>query len=84
MDKQEFIRNAATEAAKGAPPVSVSIISQADNWTMANTVTVLTMVYLSLQICWLIWQWLHARSKARQDQSAELRDSGENCEVRRG
>lgn len=79
MEKQEFIRTAATEAAKGAPPVSVSIISQADQWTMANTVTVLTMVYLALQIFWLIWQWRQARKKAKCEEAFQL----QNREVRR-
>ena len=81
MDKQEFIRTAAIEAAKGTPPVSVSIISQADRWTMANTVTVLTMVYLALQICWLIWQWRQARRKAKREEASQRQAA---CEVRNG
>lgn len=65
MDKQELIRLAAIEAAKGAPPTSVAITSQVEDWTMANTVTALTILYLVLQIAWLIWQWRQASKRAR-------------------
>ncbi len=65
MDKQELIRLSAIEAAKGAPPTSVAIASQVENWTMANTVTALTILYLVLQIAWLIWQWRQASKRAR-------------------
>lgn len=70
MDKQDLIHNAAVEAAKGAPPASVAITSQVQGWTMANTVTALTMLYLVLQIAWLVWQWRQAsRNKDRAAQA---------------
>lgn len=81
MDKSEIIRTTAIEAAKGAPPVSVSIISQVDGWTMANTVTMLTVVYLLLQIGWLIWQWFQARQRAKREAISDKRQA---CEVHRG
>lgn len=65
--KQELIHSVAVEAAKGAPPASVAITSQVQNWAMANAVTALTIVYLGLQIGWLLWQWHQASKKARQE-----------------
>lgn len=71
MDKQEILRLAAIEAAKGAPPTSVAIASQVENWTMANTVTALTILYLVLQIAWLIWQWRQASKGARATEDVQ-------------
>lgn len=65
MDKQEIIRLTAIEAAKGAPPTSVAITSQLENWTAANTVSALTILYLTLQIAWLIWQFRQASRTAK-------------------
>ena len=76
MDKQEIIRLAAIEAAKGAPPTSVAIASQLENWTAANTVTVLTILYLTLQIAWLIWQWRHASRTAKATQGPQEIQNG--------
>lgn len=70
MNKQELLHSAAVEAAKGAPPTSVAITSQMHNWTMANTVTVLTILYLLIQIGWLLWQWRQASKKARQEEAS--------------
>lgn len=71
MDKQEIIRLSAIEAAKGAPPTSVAIASQVENWNMANTVTALTILYLVLSIAWLIWQWRQASKRARAAQATQ-------------
>lgn len=71
MDKQEIIRLSAIEAAKGAPPTSVAIASQVEDWTMANTVTALTILYLLLQIAWLLWQWRQASQRARAAEAGQ-------------
>lgn len=70
MDKQEIIRLSAIEAVKGAPPTSVAIASQVEDWTMANTVTALTILYLVLQIAWLIWQWRQASKRSQAADAA--------------
>lgn len=75
MDKPEIIRLTATEVAKAAPPTSVAITSQLENWTAANTVTVLTVLYLTLQIAWLIWQW---RQASRIAKAAQARQEAQN------
>ena len=76
MDKPEIIRLAATEVAKAAPPTSVAIKSQIENWTAANAVTVLTVLYLTLQIAWLIWQWRHASRTAKAAQAQQEAQNG--------
>lgn len=57
MSKQELLQTTASEALKASPPASVAIYAQAHGWTMASTVTLLTVVYLVLQILWLLWRW---------------------------
>ena len=68
MNKQEFVQSTATEAAKGAPPVIVAATANAQSWSMADVVTWLTVVYLLLQIAWLVWKWCKA---ARTGEVAE-------------
>ncbi|QXZ10279.1 hypothetical protein KUF54_03220 [Comamonas sp. Y33R10-2] len=62
MNKQEFVQSGMAEAAKGAPPVIVAATANVQSWSMADVVTWLTVIYLLLQIAWLIWKW----SKAAQ------------------
>lgn len=59
MDR-EVIKDMLTEGAKAAPPVVVATASIANDWTMNHTVYALTIVYLLLQIGWLVWRWYRA------------------------
>lgn len=76
MDKHEILRLAAIEAAKGAPPTTVAIASKVENWTMANTLTALTILYIALQIAWLIWQWRQASKRVRDTQGSQEAQHG--------
>lgn len=49
-----------TEGAKSTPPVAVVAHQAANGWTINNTVAALTIVYLLLQIGWLVWRWYRA------------------------
>ena len=49
-----------TEGAKSTPPVAVVVHQAANGWTINNTVAALTVVYLLLQIGWLVWRWYRA------------------------
>ena len=60
MPSQDLVNTAAAEAAKGAPPLVVAIEAQNSGWSQADIVTALTIVYLLLQIGWLIWKWRRA------------------------
>lgn len=53
MSKHEII----AEAAKGAPPVVVAATANTQSWTGADIITALTIIYLGLQILWLLWKW---------------------------
>lgn len=57
---REVIKDMLTEGAKAAPPVVVTTASIANDWTMNHTVYALTIVYLLLQIGWLVWRWYRA------------------------
>ena len=57
---REVIKDMLAEGAKAAPPVVVTTASIASDWTMNHTVYALTIVYLLLQIGWLVWRWYRA------------------------
>jgi len=57
---KEMIKDIATEGAKASPPVAVVTASIAQGWTLNHTVAALTIVYLLLQIGWLVWRWRKA------------------------
>ncbi len=54
---KEQMKDIAIEAAKASPPVAVVTHAAAQGWTINHTVAALTIVYLLLQIGWLIWRW---------------------------
>lgn len=59
---QEF----ANEAAKGAPPVAVAATQMAGVIDWQTWVLILTVIYLLLQIGYLIWKYIdraHGRNK---------------------
>lgn len=57
---REVFNDTLIEAGKAAPPVAVVANAAANGWTMTHTVTALTIVYLVLQIGWLLWRWRRA------------------------
>lgn len=57
---QDLVNTATAEAAKGMPPLIVTATAQTNGWSQADIVTALTIVYLLLQIGWLIWKWRRA------------------------
>ena len=58
----EIAKDAYLAGAKAAPPVLVVGKSIAEGWTINHTVAALTIVYLLLQIGWLLWRWHRAAS----------------------
>ena len=54
---KEIIKDVVIEGAKATPPVAVVTPSIAQGWTINNTVGALTVIYLLLQIGWLVWRW---------------------------
>lgn len=65
MTKDVF-KDIALESAKASPPVAVVTASLTYDWTMGHTLTALTIVYVVLQIAWLIWRWHQAATKGQQ------------------
>ena len=59
---REVIKDALTEGATATPPLVVLGKSTAEGWTINNTVGALTVIYLLLQIGWLVWRWHKAAS----------------------
>ncbi len=57
---EKMLKDIAGEAVKASPPIAVVGTSIAADWTINHTVAALTIVYLLLQIAWLIWRWLRA------------------------
>lgn len=56
----EIIKDMAAEGAKATPPVAVVTTAIAQDWTINHSVAALTIVYLLLQIGWLVWRWHRA------------------------
>lgn len=57
---KEIIKDVVTEGVKATPPLVVVGKSIAEGWTINHTVAALTIVYLLLQIGWLVWRWHRA------------------------
>lgn len=75
MDRETIVRTAAVEGMKAAPPVAVVSTNVANGWTMTHTATALTILYVLLQMGYLLWRWSNEREDRRTKQAAE-------CEVR--
>lgn len=75
MDRETIVRTAVVESAKAAPPVTVVATSAANGWTMTHTATALTILYVLLQVIYLLWRWSNEREDRRARQAAA-------CEVR--
>ena len=51
------VKEVAMEIAKSSPPVAVVTASMASELTLGNVLTAVTIIYVILQICWLVWRW---------------------------
>jgi len=54
-----------TQAAKSAPPVLVSLIAFIAEWSLNNVIGAVTLLYLLLQIGYLLWRWRNERKDRR-------------------
>lgn len=72
---KDMVKDVAVEGAKASPPVAVVTASIADFWTINHTVAALTMVYLLLQIAWLLWRW-HRAAQHRDGADSADSDAG--------
>lgn len=64
MTKDVF-KDMALEGAKASPPVAVVTASLTSGWTINHALTALTILYVLLQIAWLIWRWHQAATKGK-------------------
>lgn len=57
---KDIIKDLGIEGAKASPPIAVVTASLAKGWTINDTVAVITIAYLLLQMAWLVWRWRKA------------------------
>lgn len=62
---KEVLKDIAMESAKASPPIAVVTASLTSDWTLNQALTALTILYVVLQICWLLWRWHRALSTGR-------------------
>lgn len=67
MDRESILKAIGVEAAKASPPVAVVAHQAANGWTMSHTLQALTIVYVGVQLGYLLWKWLNER----QDRNAK-------------
>ncbi|ABM38593.1 hypothetical protein [Polaromonas naphthalenivorans] len=60
MNDHQTLRDVLVETAKASPPVAVVTAGLASGWTLNNALTALTILYVVLQIAWLLWRWHRA------------------------
>lgn len=48
------------QVAKASPPIAVLAAASASSWTLGDTLTVITIIYVLLQLIFLIWKWKKA------------------------
>jgi len=53
------------QAAKSAPPVVVSLIAFVADLSLNNVIGAVTLLYLLLQVGYLIWKWRNERKDRR-------------------
>lgn len=68
---REVLNDTLIEAGKAAPPVAVVANAAANGWTMTQTAAALTIVYIALQIGYLIWKWGNERADRRAREAAQ-------------
>ena len=59
---KEIIKDVVTEGAKKKKKKKIKKKTIDQGWTINNTVGALTVIYLLLQIGWLVWRWHKAAS----------------------
>ena len=82
MDRETIVRTAAVEGAKAAPPVTVVATNVANGWTMTHTATALTILYVVLQVIYLLWRWSNEREDRRAQKARDAIDQAQACKVR--
>lgn len=60
MNDHQTLKDIVVETAKASPPVAVVTAGLASGWTLNNALTALTILYVVLQIAWLLWRWHRA------------------------
>ena len=63
MDKESIAKAIAVEAAKASPPVAVVAHQISSGWTLSHTLTLLTIVYVGVQLGYLLWKWRNERAE---------------------
>lgn len=53
----DLAHDAASAAIKAAPPVAVTAAGHIAGWTIDYWILVCTLIYLVLQIGYLVWRW---------------------------
>ena len=61
---KDVIKDIAVEGAKASPPVAILTASATQGWTLNHTLTAITIVYVLMQIGWLVWRWRKAAQGA--------------------
>lgn len=63
MDKESIAKAIAVESAKASPPVAVVAHQISSGWTLSHTLTLLTIVYVGVQLGYLLWKWRNERAE---------------------
>ena len=63
MDKESIAKAIAVETAKASPPVAVVAHQISSGWTLSHTLTLLTIVYVGVQLGYLLWKWRNERAE---------------------
>ncbi len=63
MDKESIAKAIAVESAKASPPVAVVAHQISSGWTLSHTLTLLTIVYVGVQLGYLVWKWRNERAE---------------------
>lgn len=61
-----LLKDLSIEGAKASPPVAVITAAHTSGWSMNQTLTALTILYVLLQIGWLVWRWHQAATKGSE------------------
>ncbi len=61
---KDVIKDIAVEGAKASPPVAILAASATQGWTLSHALTAITILYVLLQIGWLVWRWRKAAQGA--------------------
>ncbi len=70
MSKEDFARDAATELAKAAPPISVGAYTLA-GFTLNDWLTIATICYVVAQLAFLIYRWCRIPKTVKKEGGSE-------------